>query len=247
MAARRSAPAKGTTKASKVDAIDSAAAALSKAEVKQLQFDPLLGKRAGDVGLKKLKPYRKELARDYKAFDLEELDELPVIADRLRAEQRKVQMASDAAGTLDSILSALGWRQQLLPIAQGLAKAGRIDQKRLDAIARGTGQTDNVQDVLDLVAVLTAHQAAVEGIAGPGSLASATTAANLALGKQGTTGEGDPHAAQRRDRYATLFVKRYDRLRVAYAAVTSFADALADLPGLRAGARAVKADEPTPP
>jgi hypothetical protein len=234
-------------KKSVVDSIDTAAAALNKAEVKQLKFDPLFAKTACDTGLKLFKPHRGELKAKYSSFNLDELDELPVIADRLRAVQRRIQTASGAAGSLESILEGLSWRGQLMPIAESLAKANKVDQKKVGVITRGRGQSDNVQDVLDLVALLTDHRAVVEAIAGANALTSATNAANRALGKQGTTGELDADAVNRRDRYATLLTQRHDRLRSAYAAVTSFAEALEQIPALRSGGSVKKQPEPPAP
>lgn len=218
-----------------LDSIDTAAAALSKAELKQLKFDPLLAKKACDTGLKLLKPYRAALKAKYVSFNLGELDELPAIADRLRVEQRKVNNTSGAAGSQESILKGLSWRSQLMPIAEGLAKAKKLDQKKLAVIVRGQGPSDNLQDVLDLVALLADHRAVVEAIAGADALTSATEAANLALGRQGTIGELDAETIDRRDRYATLLTQRHDRLRTAYAAATSFAEALERVPPLRSG------------
>lgn len=228
------------------------AQALRAAEVKQLRFVLLDAKSATRDGLRRLEKYAAVLARDYRGFDLPALRRLPELCDRAIAQQRIVQKATRAAALEVVLPPAQVWRRKLLTLAQSLSESGAVDARKLAPIAAGLGALDNVQDVLDLVKLLTPHEAKVEAIHGAGALGLAERAAKAAFEVLGA-GRGDSDAvedaADLRDRYATLILRLHDRLRAALAAVTTYADASTLVPPLNSGRAKPTAaeDKPVPP
>jgi hypothetical protein len=230
------------------------AAGLNKREVQQLGFDPLVAKRACRKGLEFVDEHQKGLARDHRGFDLAALRELPELCDLVLQAQRDTQRLRKRGGdVLTELNTALAWRRRLLGLAQSLSEAGgSVDPRELRKIETGKGSTDNVQDVLDLAALLAPVKAAVDAAHGADALTRAQAAASAALFALGGTGAETPEsrkAAERRDRLATLVVLRHDRLRVAVAAVTSFREAASLVPALQqasAASRSVEDARPTP-
>lgn len=176
---------------------------------------------------------------------MDELLLLPELCDALKSAQRKARTAASAAGTRDTISSAVKWRRVLLPLAESLAETGKVDAREVQTIARGTGTSDTVQDVLDLVELLTPTRAVVEAVLGSGGLANASAAAKAALAAMGSVGEDNTDEAEERDRLATLVTRLHERLRSGVAAVTSYHEALALVPPLAAGGGA-KLTAPAP-
>lgn len=213
----------------KADVLLAAALALKPREVIQLSFDPLQAERAINKALLALKKYRSELLRNYRGFDLSEFDALPEICERIAVQQRIVQKLSGGGVLAQLAPAAHEWRRQLLPVAVGLSVTRLIDPTDVADIERGTGTQDNLRDVLDLVELLTPHRAKVEALYGKDALSKAAQAARAAIdalaGLKGSA-EQVAEAAGLRDRYATLLVERYDRLRAAFAAVVSYRDAV---------------------
>lgn len=236
----------------KADVLLAAALELKPREVIQLSFDPLQAERAVNKALLALKKHRGELSRNYSGFDLGEFDALPEICERIALQQRVVQKSSGGGALAQLAPAALAWRQQLFPLAAGLAVTRVVDPKDVAAIEGGKGVQDNLRDVEDLVALLTPHRAKVEAVFGADALAKAQAAARKAidtLGGLSPTSEATTEAAALRDRYATLLVTRYDRLRAALAAVTSYRDAISLAGPLSDGRTTSKkeASPPTPP
>ena len=234
------------------DALLTAAAALQKREIQQLGFDPLVAKRACRTGLETLDEYASVLVKGHKGFDLDELRALPTLCDLVLAAQRETMTLRKLGGDDAVLLSnALTWRRRLLGLAQSLAeKGGAVDPRELRKIESGKGPTDNVQDVIDLVKLLKPAKAAVEAAHGDDALAIAEATAREAIAGLGGTGGETPQsrkAADRRDRLATLVVLRHDRLRSAVAAVTSYRQAAALVPGLQEGPGGIRSLEEAPP
>lgn len=223
------------------------AADLRKKEIAQLSFDPLTAKAACRDGLQHLKPYRSVLARDYPGFELAEVDSLLELCDRTAKLQRKVQQGQSGPSAMELLPAAASYRRTLLPLAQSLATSGAVDAAEVRRIEKGSGASDLLQDVADLVELLTPLQGKVEGLLGVGVLkkaADVSASAVSALGKGTATPEEISLAADLRDRYATLIVRRHDRLRSAISAVTSWREADTLVPSLNDGAK--KKNEPKP-
>ncbi len=219
------------------DAVKSAALALRPKEVGQLSFDPLYGKGATKKGLVFVDKYRAVLKKKYPGFDLSELDSLPELADRIAEQQRIVQKSSQAGSFTDLVPELTSWRRRLMSSAQALAETGAVDRKALAAIEKGSGPADLARDVADLVELLTPQRAKVEAFIG-GTLSAAKAiadAAIAALGGGATNEKAIATARDLRDRYASLFVARHDRLRSAIAAVTSYREAETLVPPLFPG------------
>ncbi len=208
---------------------------LRRKEIVRLQYDPIEAKRACNTGLKTVNKNLKALRDDFPGFEVEVLLLLPALCDELLRAQRKARGAASTAGTRDDINVAVKWRRLLLPMAQSLAEAGKVDAKEVQKIEKGSGASDTAQDVLDLVALLTPVRAAVETAIAPGTLSSANADAATALSALGGVGEGNQDAALDRDRLATLVVRYHERLRSAVAAVTSYNEALSLVPPLASG------------
>lgn len=218
------------------DSIEEALAALKKAEVQPLRVDPLGAKAAVNTGLKALVKFEPVLVRDFKGFDLKALHELPELCDRLRRAQRDVEQAGGAKNVLALVGAALSHRRALLAFAQSLAERGLVDAKALAKIERGSGQTDNLQDVLDLVTLLEPLKARVEAALERGVLDAARDATTRALSAQGSGSDDLSELTSRRDRLGTLIMQRHERLRAAMAAVTSMSEAMKRVPPLATGA-----------
>lgn len=245
-------------KTQKADVWEQKARKLDPKAVQQLGFDPVFAKAAIREGLKQLGKWRKDLLKNHKGFKLDELDALPELVDRVILQQRIVQTAIGARPLKEVLPAALEWRRKLLPFAQSLAAAGLIDGARVEAIVKGQGPIDNVNDVADLAALLKAQERRVEAIFGAGALTAAVKASRDALSVLGVNQDSSVEvedAADLRDRYATLVVLGHDRLRAALAAVTSYRDAARLVPPLLDGSKAKAPAEgvtpsggpPTPP
>lgn len=232
------------------DVLLKAANDLREKEVSQLAFDPATAKAAVSDGLKRLAKHRAALKKGYPAFTQAEFDSLPELADRVAAQQRLVQKAVSGGVVAELVPPALEWRRALLPFAQSLAARGLLNAREVAAIATGTGTSDNLRDVLDLVKLLGAHKSKAESALGAGALSQAQAAAEAALGAlssgRGAT-EAVEAAADLRDRYATLLTRRHDRLRAALAAVTSYREAGALVPPLADGSRKKQPATPATP
>lgn len=234
------------------NALHTAAAALGKAEVQQLGFDPLVAKRACKKGLETVDEYAKVLEKDHEGFDLDELRALPDLCDLVLEAQRETVTARKVGGDVAVMLSnALTWRRRLLGLAQSLAeKGGSIDAREVRKIEAGKGPTDNVQDVIGLAQLLEPAKAVVEAAHGKNALALAEAAGRAAIAALGGTGAETPEsrkAADRRDRLATLVVRRHDRLRAAVSAVTSYREAASLVPALHEGNGPIRSVEEAPP
>lgn len=230
-----------------VDVLAEAARDLRPKEIGRLTFEVLSAKGACRDGLAKLKPHRALLARRYPGFDLSELDSLPELCDRTAAAQRIVQRAAGGPSATELLPAAQGWRRKLLPLAQALAEAGALDRKAVARIISGAGVPDQLQDVIDLVSLLSPQRSKIEAVHGAGALGDADQAAKkaiAALGKGTATSEEAGQAAELRDRYATLVVRRHDRLRAALAAVAGYRDADKLAPPLNDGRQTKKVTVP---
>ncbi len=235
--------------ASASDGLLDAALKLSPKEKVQLSFDPLIAKNACKRGLAVIDDHEKVLKAKHPGFDLAELRALPELCDRTQAARRAAVQARKPGGDVGELLaSALSWRRRLMGLAQSLAeKGGAIDPRELRRIEAGKGATDNVQDVLDLLALLAPVEAVVRAAHGQTALADARAAASAAIeGLGGSVAETKESrsAVDLRDRYASLVVARHDRLRAAVAAVAGYRAAAALVPPLYDPSAAPKADEP---
>lgn len=231
------------------EVLEQAALALRPKEVTQLSFDPLTAKAAAKKGLAAIAKRRAELKKKYPGIALSELDALPELADRIAAQQRVVQRASAAGNVAELLPVTASWRRRLLALAQALAESGAVEAKALAAIEKGTGPGDLVRDVSDLVQLLTPVRAKVEAFAGAGALTTAKAAADAAiaaLGGGAANVEQVADARDLRDRYASVFAARHDRLRAAAAVLFGYREAAALVPSIVDGS-ARKKTEPTPP
>ncbi len=244
MAAKKSPPKKSPP----TDPLLDLALSLRAKDVQPLRFDPLDAKRAMQKGYKALLKHARRLEADFPGFDLDAFAQGPELCDRVRQQQRKAVQQVTASGSLGQILGAVRFRKTLMPLAQSLASVGKVPHAELDKIARGRGQTDQVQDVAELAALLAPLKATVEAALGAGVLERAAQAAATALGAQGSIDAGDDESADLRDRYATLVGQVHERMRAAAAAVTSFNEAVFLVPSLTSPAAGGKADaEDAPP
>lgn len=213
------------------DPLLDAALALPRSEVSRLKFHPLMARRICRTALNVLERHRETLASDYPGFVLEEFDALPELCIRVGELQYHANRSTRATvGELAKRTpQVFAYRRELLNIARSFAARGLVDRKTVTRISKGRGKVDNLTDVLDLVLLLTPHKAKVELILERGVLTAAKTAADEALSLIGV-GRGPDDAmletADLRDRYATLVERRYDRLRVALAAVLGLREAL---------------------
>lgn len=215
-------------------------------EIVRLQFDPLEAKKAVNTGLKTVKKFDKRLRKDFPGFEVDVLTHLPSVCDALLSAQRRAKGGSSAAGSREIINAATKWRRVLLPQAQSLAEAGKIDANAVSKIERGLGATDTAQDVAELVELLLPLRDSIELSLGAGALRRAQLAANEALAALGSVGSSDEEAEDDRDRLATLIIQLHERLRSAVAAVTSFHDATTLVPSLSTGGGAKVAPESAP-
>lgn len=232
------------------DVLLKAANDLREKEVSQLSFDPATAKAAVSDGLKRLAKHRAALKKGHPAFDQTEFDSLPELADRVAAQQRLVQKAVSGGVVAELVPAALEWRRALLPFAQSLAARGQLDAREVAAVAAGSGTSDNLRDVLDLVKLLTSQKSKAESALGAGALSQAQSAAEAALGALSSgrgASEAVEAAADLRDRYATLLSRRHDRLRAALAAVTSYREAGSLVPPLVDGVRKKQPATPASP
>lgn len=211
------------------------AADLRQKEVARLQFDPVEAKRACSTGLKTAKKHTRILRDQFPGFAVDELLLLPELCDALKNAQRKAQNATSPARSREIISGAVKWRRALLPLAQTFAEADKIDAREVAVITKGTGTSDTVQDVLELVDLLTPMKAAAESVLGAGALANASAAAKAALAAIGSVGEDNSEEGDQRDRLATVVIQLHERLRSAVAAVTSYNEALSLVPPLASG------------
>lgn len=204
-------------------------------EVVRLQFDPVEAKRACNTGLKTAKKHARPLREKFPGFSLDELLLLPDLCDALKNAQRKAQNASSPARSREIINGATKWRRALLPLAQTFAEAGKVDAREVAVIASGTGVSDTVQDVLDLVELLAPMKTAAESVLGAGALGNASSAAKAALAAIGSVGEDNSEEGDQRDRLATIVTQLHERLRTAVAAVTTYNEAATLVPPVASG------------
>jgi hypothetical protein len=247
------APVKGRKKANgkapqpESDLLESQARAIEKSNVTQLSFSPLEAKRAAQTGLAVLTSLLGRLKKQWPTFDFEAVKRLPEVIDRTMVQQRALEQARVASGAFD-LSEAFSWRGRLLPLAVSLMRSGHIDEKRVRMIETGTGATDSLQDVVDLVELLQEHAEVARAVVGPGGLEAARTCAQETLSALGRA-PGDPMAANEardlRDRYATLAVRLFDRLRVGVAVATSWKEAEAKVPALSSGRRSAAKKVPS--
>ena len=221
----------------KPDAMLKKAQAVPEGDVQQLHFDPMIAKKSITDGLFYLGKRFELLKAEYAGFKIDELLLLPQLCDRVSEKQREVDTLRGVRTINSPLLTteALGWRRKLMPIAESLAENGKLDPVAVAKIRSGRGNVDGVRDVIDLVSQLAPHEAAVTSVCGPKALERASTAANEALKALGYS-QNDPElareAAALRDRYATLVLQGYDRLKTAVAAVSTFKNAEVVVGGL---------------
>ena len=236
--------------APKQDALLSQALDLHPKEISQLSIDPVGARRPIIKTLALIKKHRPQLKKQYPGFDLNAFDALLELADRTAANQRIVQRATGSGSLKELLPPATIWRRQLLLIAQGLALSGKVDRREVAAIENGVGATDTLRDVGDLVKVLTPFKAQVESLYGAGALSHAADAANAGLAAVGS-GEADPEsvaeARDLRDRYGTLMVRGYDRLKAAVAALFGYREVENLVPPLATGTKPSKTPKDEPP
>lgn len=245
MAAKKKKPQAKKKSAPKLDSIDTAAAAIAKGDVVRLQFDPLDAKHSMNTGIKVIEKYRATLKKNFPGFDLDEIDELPEIFERLRATQLLVHRAGQPSNVLSLVKRALGYRRELINFARAMAERALVDVRELTKIEEGSGQTDNLDDVKRLAKLLEPVRARVDAAIEAGILELANQSAVDALAAQGGGTADLSTLTDRRDRLATLVVQRHDRVRAAMAAVTSMNEAMARIPALLQGRPSTKA-EPAP-
>lgn len=236
-----------TKKSPPKDPLLELALSLSAKEVQPLRFDPLDAKRALQKGQKALSKHTRRLKAEFPGFDLDSFAQGPELCDRVRQQQRNVAQRVTATGSIAQILTAVRHRKALMPLAQSLASVGKLPIAEVDKIARGRGQSDQVQDVAELTALLTPLKAVVEATLGAGVLERAAQAAAAALGAQGTIANEDEESADLRDRYATLVARVHERMRTAAAAVTSYNEAVFLVPSLTSPASGSKAEPDAAP
>jgi hypothetical protein len=224
-------------------------------EVKRLFFDPMVAKRSANDALLYLDKREEVLKRDYAGFDLAEMHTVPVLCDRASEQQRAVDALRGTRTVNSPELTgiALAWRRKLMPLAESLAVAGKLEGQVVARIRAGSGTVDHVRDVVELVVILSPHSAAVAALLGDDALTTARNASEAALASFGF-GPNDPEvartAADLRDRYATLIARGLDRIRVAVAALTSLSKAeelVAPLTNNGGGKRAQPAAPAEPP
>ena len=200
---------------------------LAEEAVQQGHFDPLGAKQSCVAGLAYLNENQSLLAKKYPGFELDELEGLPGLCDRISDARRSVADGRhwrDPNATAQ-VATALASRRKLLAVAQALSISGKVPTLSVARIRSGRGQVDQLQDVLALVVLLSPHQKAVEVLCGQGALDSARRAAKSAqeaLGTQVSVSPQTRKSADLRDRYATLIIQGHDRLRAAVAAISSY-------------------------
>lgn len=238
-------------KKSAVDELLQAASDLRPREVKQLTFDPVAARNPAKKGLALIEGQRAVLKKKFPGFVLAEFDSLLELLDRVAEQQRLVQLATSNGALKDALPTALSWRKQLLSLAQGLAVSGKVDAKKVAAIESGTGPSDNLRDVVDLAALLAPFKAQAESLYGAGALANAVTAAKAGLAALGGDGNDDVQlkaTRELRDRYATVFLTRWDGLKAAVAALFGYSAVEQRVPSLSPGSakKSPPVPQPTP-
>lgn len=222
--------AKKTTSKQDADALLLRAVGLNKREVQRLHFDPMVAKGACRAGLAYVTQRASQLRRQHPGFDFDALKTLPQLCDRVAAAQREAEKASTVrVGSSPELVAAvLVWRRKLMPAAEGFAANSKLDPKAVDRIRAGKGALDLVQDVEELVQLMTPIRALAESVCGEGALKKAGDAAKAALSAMGGS-EKDREAARTaadlRDRYATLVVIGHERLVATVAALSSIKEA----------------------
>ncbi len=240
MATQKKKPQAKKKSAPKVDSIDRAAAAIARGDVVRLAFDPLEAKHSVNTGLKVIEKHRATLSKNFPGFNLDELDELPEIFERLRAAQLLVHQAGQPSNVLSLVKRALAYRRELISFARTMAERALVDVRELTKIEAGSGQSDNLDDVKRLAKLLEPVRARVDAAIEAGILELANQSAVDALAAQGGGTADLSTLTERRDRLATLVVQRHDRVRAAMAAVTSMNEAMTRIPALLQGRPTVK-------
>lgn len=236
-------------KSQKSDVLVQAARDLRPREVAPLNIDPVAARAPVKKGLAVLAGERSTMKKKYPGFEWSDFESLLPLLDRVAEQQRLVQLATSSNSLAVTLPAAQAWRRQLLGVAQGLAAAGKVNGKTVAAIEAGFGASDNLRDVSDLVALLTPFKAQVEALFGRDALAQARAAADAglaSLGGEGTDDQALKAARELRDRYATLFIARWDRLKAAVAARFGYREVQRLVPALSTGG-AKKKLAPAPP
>ncbi len=228
------------------------AEALAHGRVTTLHFDPFVAKRACVDGLAYLDQHAERLAAHHPGFDLQQLQALPELCDRIVAQQHTLTLLKHTRTAKHKALiaAALEWRRKLKHLARTLAATDAIDAATLTRLLSGFGHRNYASDVLDLLDLLAPHEALVERVFGPGAFekaSSTATAALEAIGVAAKDTEAIRAAVSRRDRYATLVEQGHERLRVAVASLSSLRESMAIVAPLSTGARRRRTREPIKP
>ena len=231
------------------DALLLRALALHANEVQTLHFDPFVAKNACVQGLAYLEGHAQTLGTEHPGFDLGALQALPELCDRVLQQQHALAKLR-ATRTIDPrapVKVALEWRRKLKHLARSLAANDAVDAGEVDRVLSGFGHRNYVFDVLDLIELLTPHEALIDSVCGAEAFTLATDAAQTALRVMSTGGpdrEAIRHATSLRDRYATMVEQGHGRLRLAVAVVSSLTEALDVVGPLSTGARRKRTPNP---
>jgi hypothetical protein len=237
-------------KVQKSDALLQAALVLRAKEVSSLNIDPVAARAPVKKGISVISDEKSELKKKYPGIDWSDFDSLLPLLDRVAEQQRLVQLATSSNSLSITLPVGQAWRKQLLGVAQGLAAAGKVNGKTVAAIESGFGASDSLRDVKDLVTLLTPFKTQVESLFGKDALTIAERAADAGLASLG--GEGSDDKALRaardlRDRYATVFSQRWDRLKAAVAVLFGYREVERLVPALSAGGSKKQPDTVVPP
>jgi hypothetical protein len=237
-------------KSQKSDALLDAALALRPKEVSPLNIDPIAARGPVKKGIAVISDEKAELKKKYPGIDVSDFESLLPLLDRVAEQQRLVQLATSSNSLAITLPIAQAWRKQLLGVAQGLAAAGKVNGKTVAAIESGMGASDSLRDVKDLVTLLTPFKAQVESLFGKDALTLARSAADAGLASLGGEGADDKAlrtARDLRDRYATLFSQRWDRLKAAVAVLFGYREVERLVPALSQGGAKKQPDTVVPP
>jgi hypothetical protein len=173
------------------------------------------------VGAKAVLARQAELKDRFTSEELRAIAQVPKISLALVfAVSRFESMNTRSTGEISTLLDeGFRLRRIMLHAAQACGEADLVPAGEVEAIRRGTGRIDNVQDMVDLAAFYWRHAAALAGktpvtdemIARSAELGTLLT---NALRPAGAAAPAKPAeikaAAERRDRIWTLLQRRYD-------------------------------------
>jgi hypothetical protein len=140
------------------------ALALPADKIGLYRTDPALALHNVRLGVASVLPYRAVIEAELPAVPMAAITTLPELALALRyAAIQADQKVPRRRVVLEGVREMLPLRRKLLAIAEGLAQAGLVPQREVDAIRAGRGWADGARDLIRLDDLFVKHAAAITG------------------------------------------------------------------------------------